>query len=255
MPDRKCGSLTPAIFSGNTPTSPAHAGNSEIKVGLFSDGKLLRTENVTKDSVVNYHLQNSVEEVIVSSLGKHDELIEGLRQRFRNLLLLNSDTPLPIKIDYQTGATLGVDRIAAAVGAATHFDGLIVVIDAGSCITCDLIDKRRTFIGGTISPGLQMRLQAMHNFTANLPLLKLREPDQFIGKSTEEGMISGTVNGARKEIVGYLQEYKIQFPDLKVIICGGNRFFFDKINELDTFVLPNLVLEGLYAILKFNGKV
>jgi type III pantothenate kinase len=98
-------------------------GNSEIKVGLFSDGKLLRTENVTKDSVVNYLIQNSVEELIVSSVGRHPELIEGLRQRFQNLLLLNSGTPLPIKIDYQTKATLGVDRIAAAVGAATHFDG------------------------------------------------------------------------------------------------------------------------------------
>lgn len=230
-------------------------GNSEIKIGLFGKGKLLKTEKVENDNVINYLLQNSVKEIIVSSVKKQDELIDELRNQYQNLLFLNSETPLPINIDYQTVSTLGVDRIAAAVGAVTQFDGPLVVIDAGSCITCDLVDESRTFLGGTISPGLQMRLQAMHNFTANLPLLKHREPMQFIGKSTEEGMISGAVNGARNEIVGYLQEYKIQFPDLKVIICGGDRFFFDNINELDIFVLPNLVLEGLYAILRFNDKV
>ena len=230
-------------------------GNSGIKVGLFSDGKLFKTEKVENDSVINYLIQNSVEEIIVSTVSRQDELIGELKREYQNILFLNADTSLPIEIDYQTESTLGVDRIAAAVGAVSQFDAPLAVIDAGSCITCDLIDESRTFLGGTISPGLQMRLQAMHNFTANLPLLKLREPDQFVGKSTEEGMISGAVNGARKEIVGSLQEFKIQFPDLKVIICGGDRFFFDKINELDIFVLPNLVLEGLYAILKFNGKV
>ena len=230
-------------------------GNSEIKVGLFRDGKLFKTEKVENDSLINYLIQNSVEEVIVSTVRRQDELIGELGRQYQNLLFLNSDTHLPIKIDYRTVSTLGVDRIAAAVGAVTQFDGPLVVIDAGSCITCDVVDEHRIFLGGTISPGLQMRLQAMHNFTANLPLLKLREPGQLVGKSTDEAMISGAINGARKEIVGYLQEYKIQFPDLKVIICGGDRFFFDKINELDIFVLPNLVLEGLYAILKFNGKV
>ena len=129
-----------------------------------------------------------------------------------------------------------------------------MVVDAGTCITCDLIDEKNIFRGGTISPGLQMRLQAMHTFTSKLPLLKLKSPKQLVGKSTDDAMLSGVVNGSRQEIAGLIRQYQKEHPNLKVIICGGDAIYFDKMIEFNIFVLSNLVLEGLNAILRFNGK-
>jgi type III pantothenate kinase len=100
-----------------------------------------------------------------------------------------------------------------------------------------------------------MRLQAMHTFTSKLPLLKLATPKQLIGRSTDDAMLSGVVNGSRQEITGIIGEYQKKHPDLMVIICGGDANYFDKIIEFNIFVLPNLVLEGLNAILRFNGKI
>ena len=99
-----------------------------------------------------------------------------------------------------------------------------------------------------------MRLQAMHTFTSKLPLLNLTEPKQLVGSTTDEAMLSGAVNGSRLEITGIIRQYQKNHPELKVIICGGNAIYFDKIIEFNIFVLPNLVLEGLNTILRFNDK-
>jgi type III pantothenate kinase len=227
-------------------------GNSQIKVGLFDKDKLHCAENVEPGNLLLFLRQHLVENVIISIVGDDDSLVSDLVQDFPKLLLLKPDTPVPINIDYKTPQTLGIDRVAAAVGAVSHFAGPLIVIDAGSCITCDLIDADHTFRGGTISPGLQMRLQAMHTFTAHLPLLKLDVPKVLVGQSTNECMISGAVNGARLELAGFIRQYLKDYPELKVIICGGDANYFDKMIELNIFVLPNLVLDGLNAILKFN---
>ena len=100
-----------------------------------------------------------------------------------------------------------------------------------------------------------MRLQAMHTFTSKLPLLNLTEPKKLVGSTTDEAMLSGALNGSRLEITGIIRQYqKKKYPNLKVIICAGNAIYFDKIIEFNTFVLSNLVLECLNAILRFNDN-
>jgi type III pantothenate kinase len=230
-------------------------GNSQVKIGLFKEDELLKAENVETSSILKYLRENDVSNLIISSVTEDNSVITELVKDYKNLLELKSDTPVPLKIDYETPNTLGIDRVAAAVGAINNFQGPLVVVDAGSCITCDLIDEKNIFRGGTISPGLQMRLQAMHTFTFKLPLLKLATPKQLIGRSTDDAMLSGVVNGSRQEITGIIGEYQKKHPDLMVIICGGDANYFDKIIEFNIFVLPNLVLEGLNAILRFNGKI
>ena len=229
-------------------------GNSQVKIGLFKEDKLLKAENVKTAAILNYLQENNVRKVIISSVNEARSLVAELAIIYPDLLELKPETPLPLTIDYESPATLGIDRVAAAVGALNHFNGPFVIVDAGSCITCDLINEKNIFIGGTISPGLQMRLQAMHTFTAKLPLLKLTEPKQPVGKSTNDAMLSGVVNGSRQEIAGFIKQYQKIHPNLKVIICGGDANYFDKMIEFNIFVLSNLVLEGLNAILRFNDK-
>jgi type III pantothenate kinase len=229
-------------------------GNSQVKIGLFKEDKLFKVENMKTSTILTYLRQNNVTNLIVSSVSEDVTVISALERNYPNLLVLNSETSLPLKIDYKSPKTLGIDRVAAAIGAISRFKGPLVVVDAGSCITCDLVDNKNIFKGGTISPGLQMRLQAMHTFTSKLPLLNLTEPKQLVGSTTDEAMLSGAVNGSRLEITGIIRQYQKNHPELKVIICGGNAIYFDKIIEFNIFVLPNLVLEGLNTILRFNDK-
>ena len=229
-------------------------GNSQVKIGLFREDKLHSSENLGSESILKYLRKNNVSKVIISAVNNDNSVIAEVEKGFPDMLILGTETPIPLSIDYETPGTLGIDRVAAAVGAINRFSGPLVVVDAGSCITCDLIDDKNVFKGGIISPGLQMRLRAMHTFTANLPLLKLSKPKQLVGRSTDEAMLSGVVNGSQQEIAGVIRQYQKKYPEIKGIICGGDAIYFDKIMEFNIFVLPNLVLEGLNAILRFNGS-
>jgi type III pantothenate kinase len=230
-------------------------GNTQVKIGLFKEDILHQVENMAPKAILNFLMEHDVSNVIISSVNKTDSLVLELEESFPNLIVLTSETDVPIDIDYETPNSLGLDRVAAAVGAIKRVNGPVAVVDAGTCITCDIIDENNVFQGGTISPGLEMRLQAMHTFTAKLPLLKLKNPKELVGKSTEAAMLSGAVNGSRQEIEGILSEYNEKYPKIMVIICGGNAKYFDKMEEFNIFVVPNLVLEGLNAILRFNGKI
>lgn len=229
-------------------------GNSRIKVGIFNDGTLVKSEIVEEDNLVTYLGSKPVTELIVSSVAGKGDLIHELHKGFKRVLEFSNSTPIPMESLYATPETLGKDRLAAAVGALQHFNGPLLVVDAGSCITCDLINEDNKYVGGTISPGLAMRLRAMHTFTENLPLLEPEYPDDNIPDSTTNAMLSGAIIGAKHEIFGFINQYIEIYPELHVIICGGDAKYFDKKNELNTFVLPNLVMEGLDAILRYNGE-
>lgn len=229
-------------------------GNSRIKAGVFSDGTLVISEIVEENELITFLRNNSVKELIVSSVAGKLELVRLLQQKFDRVLEFGNSTPLPMKSLYATPETLGKDRLAAAVGALQHFSGPLLVVDAGSCITCDLVNEENTYLGGTISPGLSMRLKAMHTFTESLPLLEPEAPGDIIPDSTKSAMLSGAIIGAKHELIGFINHYRQIYPELNVIICGGDANYFDKKNELKTFVLPNLVIEGLDAILRYNGE-
>jgi type III pantothenate kinase len=187
-------------------------GNSRVKIGLFKEDVLVKAENVPIRGISDFLHQNNVRHLIVSSVGIHSSTITELQQNYPHVIVLKSTTPVPLTIDYATPKTLGIDRIAAAVGALNRFNGPIVIVDAGSCITCDFVDEKSIFRGGTISPGLQLRLRAMHTLTSKLPLLKLSQPKQLVGRSTEEAMLSGVVNGSRHEIAGFVRVCQKKIP-------------------------------------------
>lgn len=228
-------------------------GNSRIKIGLFDKDDLIESVEIKEAGLVNFLTGKSIQNAILSTVkALSPEVLKSAQQHCANTLVLESTTPLPIAVNYKTPETLGVDRLAAAVGALKYSQTNVLVIDIGTCITYDLIDSKHIFQGGLIAPGLNMRLKAMHEFTSGLPLAELKSTQNLIGKTTEECLLSGALNGTTAEITQIIRLYIQQFEHLEVIICGGDALFFENKLEIDIFVVPNLVLEGLNSILRFN---
>lgn len=163
---------------------------------------------------------------------------------------------LPIELDYETPNTVGLDRLAAAVAVNHEFKAQNVLsIDAGSCITYDLISSDGVFRGGAISPGVRMRLRAMHSMTGALPDLSedwKKIPVESVGKSTAACMVSGAVSGVIDEMKGFLRRYRRDCGELTIIMTGGDAAFFESKLKEPIFVRPNLVLTGLNTIFDYN---
>jgi len=186
---------------------------------------------------------------------KDTEIISLLKKSFRFFLELDHETPLPIRNLYRSKPTLGNDRIAAAVGACSRFPGSdLLVIDAGTAITLDLVTADMTYHGGNISPGKSIRFRALHEFTANLPLVSAEEMQGKMGTDTESAITSGVLQGIIFELEGYINEQKKRYPDLKVVLSGGDAIIFDKMLKNTIFVDSNLNLYGLQRILEYNAE-
>lgn len=229
-------------------------GNTSSKVGIFKEHSLLE-EKVFADQAAlqNYLRSVEVDAAILASVSKTYDLILPNMGHIPQVLTVTSDLPLPIINKYATPETLGVDRIAAVCGAWYMFPGeASLVIDSGTCITYDFTNEKGEYLGGAIAPGLYMRLRAMHEFTARLPLIDVNPGAPLIGDSTKSCMQSGAFNGMRAEIEGTIERYKHDFPQMRVILCGGDTHFFENNLKGAIFAVQNLVLKGLNSILLHN---
>jgi type III pantothenate kinase len=170
-------------------------------------------------------------------------------------ILLSKKTPLPITLNYDTPQTLGKDRIATAVAAYKLFPNKNnVIFDIGSCMTIDFIDKKGVFHGGRISPGLEMRLKAMHHFTGKLPLVEKNSEIGSVEKSTTACMQSGAFWGLFFEIEGTIEDFKKRYSDINVILTGGDANMFDKRLKSSIFADSFFLLKGLENILIYNDQ-
>jgi len=230
------------------------SGNSAAKVGIFKDEKLMEKLTFYSSHELERFVQRTeFTNLIVSSVRSDEETIVLWGAKAQNKFVLNSALPLPLKNLYDTPDTLGMDRLAGVCGAKQLFPANnCLVIDAGSCITYDFVDKDGNYHGGGISPGLNMRFRAVHTFTAKLPLVSAKAGVELIGKSTETCIQSGVVNGLLAEIEGIGGQYAKKFPDLHVILCGGDAGFFENQLKASIFASPELVLIGLNSILIHN---
>jgi type III pantothenate kinase len=234
-------------------------GNSRIKAGFFNEKYLI--DSVVSEAQFSFELvsawasEYNTEQIIVSSVRDLNSIeIDKISNEF-DLSIADRSIPTPFKISYSTPETLGLDRILGAVGAQSLFpDSNTLTIDAGTCITYDIVCNS-AFIGGAISPGLQMRLNAMHLLTDKLPSLQLSRPDVTFGNSTASSMQMGAEQGAMHEFNGFVNQFLAEFPKLKVIITGGDSTFFERHAENATFAAPNLVLYGLnWVLLEMKRK-
>jgi type III pantothenate kinase len=230
------------------------AGNTYAKVGWFEKDNLVRYQTrLLWPDLISEIQQNEPERILFSSVGNSVEDFRSALQRDIEVIDLTPDTPLPISKNYDTPQTLGADRIAAAVGAQFLYPGDdLLVIDMGTCITYDFLDKEGSFQGGAISPGVKMRFSALHTFTKRLPQLEPVPEAELIGKSTKGAIESGVMNGMLAEIEGIIERYRHISSDLRVVVCGGDVPFFESRLKPTIFVVPELVLIGLNRILRYN---
>jgi type III pantothenate kinase len=252
--------LHSSFFISPMRTLALDIGNTAVKAGCF-DGPALRAmaAGLTAAEVHELVKRWAPQHVIVASVAEAAVLtVEELRELVPGEILAFSPgtTLVPLGNSYATRHTLGADRLAGAVGAAALRPGRdTLIIDAGTALKFDLVTADGTYHGGSIGPGLAMRLRALHTFTGRLPLLELPAADatiQLVGDSTTGSLLSGVVNGAVAEIKGLISQYQQQYPNLGVLLTGGDAAFLAARLPNSIFVVPELVLLGLNRILVYH---
>jgi type III pantothenate kinase len=232
---------------GNTRQKGALVTGGYVKeVFYFDDDPLSQVR-----SIIDQHQPNAS---ILSSVINHSPEIESFLERTTRFHLLNKDSILPFNVATNKPETIGADRLAL-LAAAVHLypDGNTLVIGLGSCITYNFINKFRLFLGGSISPGMEMRFKAMHHFTAKLPLVKGDWNVPLVGYDTTTNLQSGVVYGMAKEIDGVIDEYRSRYSNFNVLLTGGDIAFFEPHLKNKIFASFDLIFKGLYAISQVNN--
>jgi len=233
-------------------------GNSFIKLAVFSGGEIQNKRSSQKKNFSNALDEISIEypkidHSIISSVGGVTDDEISVVKKIAPVLILSHKANLPFRNEYATPETLGIDRIALVSAAASQFpEKNVLVIDAGSCITYDLLSAENKYLGGAISPGIEMRYKALHTFTANLPLLEPETPKNSVCDSTSYSMHIGVIQGVANELDGFIDGYIENFDDLTVILTGGDAHFLRDSIKNDIFANSNFLLEGLNYILEIN---
>ncbi|NLE63468.1 MAG: type III pantothenate kinase [Bacteroidales bacterium] len=231
-------------------------GNSLHKAAVVDNGNMVFFSNYPSfnlNALKQLEKEFQFKNVLLSSVIQADNILEEYLHKHYSFLKLSEKTPLPIINQYQSPETLGYDRIACAVAANHLFpQHSVLTVQFGSCITFDLVNAQKAYKGGSIAPGLKMRFNALHQFTQKLPLLDYKPIDFLVGTNTEESILSGVINGIVNECNGIINAYHERYPNLKVIVSGGDSSYFDKLLNDEIITYPNLVMLGLSLILNHN---
>ncbi|NKI31679.1 type III pantothenate kinase [Croceivirga thetidis] len=235
-------------------------GNTLVKMAVFENHEILFDQAVD----AQYFLEKvkvlfakypNISQAIVSSVGQIGQKEAKILSLFCTVHELTHQSKLPFKNSYATPQSLGVDRIALAAAAFYKYPkSNVLIIDAGTCITYDIVNDYGEYLGGAISPGIQMRYNAMHQQTAKLPLLTPSETLDYIGNSTENCMHSGVLNGTAREVDGVIDQYNERFEHLTVILTGGDAQIFGKRVKNSIFAHSKILLEGLNYLLEYNKR-
>jgi type III pantothenate kinase len=232
-------------------------GNTRKKVAVFKDDQIEKgiilnddTEQTIQSLIDSYQPRKS----ILSSVVDHNTAIEGLLAAKTKFHKLNHLTKLSFTTPVGKPATIGADRLALAAAAVYFYPKKNnLVIGMGSCVTYNFINKYHEFLGGAISPGMEMRLKAMNQFTAKLPLVKADSNVPLIGYDTDTNLLSGAVLGLAKEIDGFIYAYKEKFGNFNVLLTGGDLVHLASHLKNKIFADPDLIFKGLYAISEVNN--
>lgn len=232
-------------------------GNTRLKCAVFRDDELadiLVLQNTDVSTIQQIIYQYKPTHSILASVIDHDPAIETHLSSETKFHKLTYKSKLPFTTAVGKPETVGSDRLALAAAAVhLHPKKHNLVIGLGSCITYNFINKFHQFLGGSISPGLEMRFKAMNEFTAKLPLVKPEWNFPLIGYDTTTNLLSGVIMGMRKEIDGVVDEYNIRYGNFNVLLTGGDIAFFAPHLKNKIFADPNLIYKGLYAISKTNN--
>ena len=236
------------------------AGNTHIKWAVFEQNTLVKKENITyhdwrnslKNILINF---SNIKNIVVSSVGKLNK--EDFFDLFSTIKIefISNVSKFPFKNLYATPNTLGIDRMILASGAVLQFPNKNrLIIDVGTCITYDFIDENNNYLGGAISPGIKLRYESLHNYTAKLPLLTKQIPDQLIGNSTDQSIHSGIINGIVMEIDGYISSNLKIYDNFIIILTGGDSDFLAERLKNTIFANSNFLLESLNQTFQYNQQ-
>lgn len=231
-------------------------GNTRVKAGLFNRDQLtnLQIYKSLKDLTLDEEFVKQAQQAIIGSV------VDGLEEDILKLnsfiltQIFTSNTRIPLVNAYQSASTLGSDRLSASIGAYNLYPNKnVLVIDAGTCIKYNFTNHKNEYLGGAISPGILMRLKALHQNTSKLPLVEVDfSYTDLIGSNTQNSILSGVLNGSLAEVEEIINQYKQQFPDLICVLTGGDSEYLAKRLKNSIFVHQNLVLKGLNNILNYN---
>lgn len=232
-------------------------GNTRMKCAVFSNGDfkeelVLENDNDTTIHALieRYHPDRS----ILSSVIHHNPGMETLLRKATRFHKLDHQLHLPVTTPVGKPDTIGADRLALVVAAVTLFPGKNnLVIGMGSAITYNFVNKYNEFIGGGISPGMEMRFRSLHAFTDQLPLVKADWNFPLVGYDTRTNILSGVILGLAREVDGIISDYDEKYDNFNVLLSGGDAVNFARHLKKRIFVDPYLIYKGLYAISTFNA--
>lgn len=231
-------------------------GNTRLKYAVFKNREL-EYEDVLPDMEPDT-LQALMEKIvpqktILSSVIDHSAAIETIMATHSKFHLLSSATKLPFTAPVTKPETIGADRLALSAAAVEFFPGKHnLVVGLGTCITYNFIDKQKQFLGGGISPGMEMRLKSLRDYTAKLPLVKADWNFPLVGYDTRTNITSGVILGMAKEIDGIIDAYSERYDNFNVLLTGGDAPYFAQLMKNKIFADPHLIYKGLYAISEYN---
>ncbi|MDA6070536.1 type III pantothenate kinase [Flavobacterium sp. AC] len=233
-------------------------GNTRIKAAVF-EGNTVLENFVFEKNELEKKIEKILEkfpncsDLVVASVGNIDKQSFLTFENELKIHFLTNEDVYPFVNKYATPKTLGIDRMVLASGATLQFPKQNrLVIDVGTCITYDFIDENDNYLGGAISPGLRLRYEALHNYTAKLPLLAFEAPELYIGNSTTQAIHSGVVNGFVYEIDGFIDEYRANFSNFIIILTGGDAVFLAKRLKNTIFANSNFLLESLNQTFQYK---
>lgn len=237
----------------------ADIGNTAYKFYVFNNDKIydkFKTKSIeeAKEKISSFKKMYSFNNSIVSNVrSSKDEVFIEINDNFQ-IVDFNYSLKLPVNICYKTPESLGKDRLSAVCGAVKLFPtDNILVVDAGTAITYDFVEKGKSYIGGNISPGLSIRYKSLYNFTDNLPLLNIdAQNNGLLGDNTKNAITRGVQNSVLFEFNTYVNELTSKYKDLKVVVTGGDAFFFENSIKNRIFVVEFLTAIGLNNILNLN---
>lgn len=237
-------------------------GNTRTKVALFTGVEICSEEvfdHFGAEELRDLLSRYNVTAAILCSVASPDSELINVLSGLPFHVLLDHSTPLPVVNRYGTPQTLGLDRLAAVVGAWAMSDGLpALVIDAGTAITYEFLSYDEAgypvYEGGNISPGMSMRFRALNSFTARLPLVDADGVCSEVGNSTETAIRNGVVGGLVAEIESYIDLMRSKYDSFRVFFTGGDANYFAERLKSAIFVSSNLMHIGLEQILQYNLK-
>ncbi len=234
-------------------------GNTRLKWAIFANGEIRHSGVFTDDGLEG--LRNCIEtyrpdKSILSSVVDHPAAMEELLKSETRFHKLDHLSKVPITTPVGKPETIGADRLALVVAADHYFPGKNnLVIGLGSAITYNYINRFHQFIGGSISPGMEMRFKSLELFTAKLPLVKPHWNFPLLGYDTKTNIQSGVLFGMAKEIDGVIEAYEERYENLHVSMTGGDAHYFMLFLKKKITEDPNLIFKGLYVISEYNFSI